>query len=323
MRIHANDGISANGKEGLEKAGFNVSTNSVPQAELIAYLNEEKADVLLVRSATKVPKELIDACPRIRLIGRGGVGLDNIDVAHARSKGVLVINTPGASSISVAEMVLAHLSGLMRGLHQSNRLMPATGATGFKELKKRFGKGRELRGSTLGIIGFGRIGQWTARYAIGCGMEVIYTDHTCTIGSIEVTLGGASVAIPVERVTMEELLARADAISIHVPKQPDGAPVLGAAELVKVRPGTFIVNTARGGSVDEDALLAALSDGRVAGAALDVFVGEPEPRADLLAAEGLSLSPHIGAATVEAQARIGDELAEQIIAWSKASVSQG
>ncbi|MCB0792155.1 MAG: 3-phosphoglycerate dehydrogenase [Flavobacteriales bacterium] len=323
MRIHANDGISANGKASLENAGFIVSTNSVPQEGLITFLTKENVDVLLVRSATKVPKELIDACPNVRLIGRGGVGLDNIDVAHAKSRGIPVINTPGASSISVAEMVLAHLSGLMRGLHQSNRLMPTNGATGFKDLKKRFGKGRELRGSTLGIIGFGRIGQWTARYALGCGMEVIYADHSCAIDSIEMPLGGSTVTASVERVAVDELLARADAISLHVPKQPDGAPVLGRAELAKVKPGAFIINTARGGSVDEDALLAALAAGRIAGAALDVFVGEPEPRTDVLAAEGLSLSPHIGAATVEAQARIGDELAEQIIAWSKASVSQG
>lgn len=315
MRVHANDGISSRAKESLQEEGFQVSTEHVPQDKLIAYLNQENVEVLLVRSATKVRRELIDACPNIKLIGRGGVGLDNIDVAYAKDKKLPVINTPASSSISVAELVMAHLFGMMRNLHKANRHMPSEGRSRFKELKKEYEKGFELRGKTLGVIGFGRIGQWTARYALGCGMRVIYVDSHATAEAIEVEVGGTSVRVPVKMVSMTELLAQADAISLHVPSQKDGRPVLGNAELGAVKPGVVIVNTARGGSVDEDALLKALKDGRVRAAALDVFVGEPEPREDLLVVENLSLSPHIGAATAEAQGRVGDELADQIISW--------
>lgn len=315
MRVHANDGISAKAAESLAQEGFKVTTHHVPQAELEGYLNAEQVDVLLVRSATKVRKELIDACPGMKLIGRGGVGLDNIDTVHAKLKGVPVINTPASSSVSVAELVMAHLFGLMRNLHRSNRAMPADGAERFKELKKEYEKGGEVRGKTLGVIGFGRIGQWTARYAIGAGMRVIYVDNHATTDAIEIEVGGQTVRVPVKMVALPELLATADAISLHVPSQKDGRPVLGEAELAKVKPGVVIVNTARGGSVDEDALLAAIAEGRVKAAALDVFVNEPKPRTDLLACTAISLSPHIGAATAEAQGRVGDELADQIIAW--------
>lgn len=315
MRVHANDGISAQAAGSLTAEGFNVTTHHVPQAELEAYINAEQVDVLLVRSATKVRKDLIDACPGLKLIGRGGVGLDNIDVAHAKAKGIPVVNTPASSSISVAELVIAHLFGLMRNLHKANRNMPTEGGTRFKELKKEYEKGFELRGKTLGIVGFGRIGQWTARYAMGVGMRVVYVDSITTAEAIELEIGGHNVRVPVKKVDMDELLQQADAISLHVPAQPDGSPVLGTAELARVKPGVVIVNTARGGSVDESALLAAIADGRVRGAALDVFVNEPEPRADILAAGALSLTPHIGAATAEAQGRVGDELVERILSW--------
>ncbi|MBP6313556.1 MAG: D-2-hydroxyacid dehydrogenase [Flavobacteriales bacterium] len=315
MRVHANDGISAQAKESLAQEGFNVTTDHVPQDQLQAYLNKEKVDVLLVRSATKVRKDLIDACPSMKLIGRGGVGMDNIDVAYARDKGLTVINTPASSSISVAELVMAHLFSMMRNLHKANRSMPVEGASRFKELKKEYEKGSELRGKTLGVIGFGRIGQWTARYAIGAGMRVIYSDNTATAEAIDLEIGGTTIRVPVKLVELDELLKISDAISVHVPAQKDGQPVIGEAELTKVKPGVVIVNTARGGCVNEPALLKALSDGRVRAAAIDVFVNEPTPSAELLSAENLSLSPHIGAATAEAQSRVGDELADQIISW--------
>ncbi len=315
MRVHANDGISAQAKNSLSEEGFKVTTDHVPQDQLIAYINQENIEVLLVRSATKVRRDLMDACPSLKLIGRGGVGLDNIDVAYAKDKGIPVINTPASSSISVAELVMAHLFSMMRNLHKANRTMPVEGRTKFKDLKKEYEKGFELRGKTLGVIGFGRIGQWTARYALGCGMRVIYVDNNATVEAIELEIGGHTVRVPVKMVSMTELLQQADAISLHVPAQKDGRAVLGAAELAAVKPGVVIVNTARGGSVDEDALLNALREGRVRAAALDVFVGEPEPREDLLTATSLSLSPHIGAATAEAQGRVGDELADQIISW--------
>lgn len=315
MRVHANDGISAQAKNSLAEEGFKVTTDHVPQDQLIAYINQENIEVLLVRSATKVRRDLIDACPGLKLIGRGGVGMDNIDVAYAKDKGLQVINTPASSSISVAELVMAHLFGLMRNLHKANRRMPYEGRSKFKDLKKEYEKGSELRGKTLGVIGFGRIGQWTARYALGSGMRVIYVDNNATAEAIELEIGGTSVRVPVKMVSMAELLQQADAISLHVPAQKDGRPVLGTAELSAVKPGVVIVNTARGGSIDEDALLKAIKEGRVRGAALDVFVGEPEPREDLLCEPCLSLTPHIGAATAEAQGRVGDELADQIISW--------
>ena len=315
MRVHANDGIAASAKAALIEEGFTVSTDSIPQDKLADHINSQHIDVLLVRSATKVRKELIDACPGLKLIGRGGVGLDNIDVAYAKAKGVPVINTPASSSISVAELVMAHLFSLMRNLHKSNRRMPTEGRTAFKDLKKEYEKGFEVRGKTLGVIGFGRIGQWTARYALGCGMRVIYVDNNATTEAIEVQIGGSTVRVPVKMVELKELMEQADAISLHVPAQKDGRPVLGAEELSWVKPGAVLINTARGGSIDEDALIAALNDGRIRGAALDVFVNEPEPRADVLSQVNLCLTPHIGAATAEAQGRVGDELVDQIVAW--------
>lgn len=319
MRIHANDGIAADAKARLQEEGFTVTTDHVPQDQLADFLKKERVEVLLVRSATKVRRDLIDACPGIKLIGRGGVGLDNIDVVHAKAKGIPVVNTPASSSISVAELVIAHLFTLMRSLHKSNRRMPAEGRTRFKELKKEYEKGFELRGKTLGIIGFGRIGQWTARYALGCGMKVIYADNHATADALDLEVGGITVRVPVKMVTLDELLKQSDAVSLHVPAQKDGRAVLGKREIGLMKPGAVLVNTARGGSVDEDALLAALKEGRLRGAALDVFVNEPEPREDLLVEPALSLSPHIGAATAEAQGRVGDELVERILAWRTAA----
>lgn len=315
MRIHANDGISKGAVARLQEVGFTVTTENVPQEDLAAFLNKEHVDVLLVRSATKVRKDLMDACPGLKLIGRGGVGLDNIDTAHARSKKLPVINTPASSSISVAELVMAHLTGLMRNLHLANRRMPNEGRTAFKDLKKQYEKGTEVRGKTLGIVGFGRIGQWTARYALGAGMKVIYTDNHATAESIELEIGGQPIRVGVKLVSLDELLKQSDAISLHVPAQSNGMPLIGEEELKKVKPGVVIVNTARGGSIDESALLNALNDGRVKAAALDVFTNEPEPREDLLKHPNISLSPHIGAATAEAQGRVGDELCDLIIAF--------
>ncbi len=315
IRVHANDGISAQARESLKEQGFNITTDHIPQDQLAHFIQQEKVDVLLVRSATKVRKDLIDACPTLKLIGRGGVGLDNIDVAYAKEKGIGVINTPAASTTSVAELVIAHLFTLMRNLHKANRRMPKEGATAFKEMKKEYEKGTELRGKTLGVIGFGRIGRCTASYALGCGMKVIYVDRSSSIEAIGVEVGGMNVRVPVRLVDMQQLLALSDAITIHIPAPKDGRPIIGEAEFAQMKKGVVIVNTARGGVVDEDALIAAINSGKVRGAALDVFTNEPTPREDLLATDQISLSPHIGGATIEAQDRVGDELAEQIISW--------
>jgi D-3-phosphoglycerate dehydrogenase len=315
MRVHANDGISAPAKEQLQAEGFILTTEFVPQEKLVAYLNREKVDALLVRSATKVRKELIDACPGLKLIGRGGVGMDNIDVSYAKGKGLRVINTPASSSISVAELVMAHLYGLMRDLYKANRRMPDEGATAFQEMKKEYGKGAELRGKTLGIIGFGRIGKWVARYAIGNGMKVVYTDNSSTVDHIEVPFNGDTVRVGIKMLPLEELLAQSDVITLHVPAKPDGSAVLGRDQFAMMKPGVIVLNTARGNSIDEDALIDALKSGKVKAAGLDVYTNEPTPRTDLLGLPNVSLSPHIGAATGEAQERIGGELAELLMAW--------
>ena len=186
MKILANDGVSQSGIDALEAAGFEVITTTVAQEQLVNYINENKIVGLLVRSATKVRKDIIDNCPDLKLIGRGGVGMDNIDVAYAREKGLHVINTPAASSESVAELVFAHLFGGVRYLYDANRNMPLDGDSKFKQLKKAYAKGVELRGKTLGIIGFGRIGQATAKIALGVGMKVVYSDPYMEAASVSV-----------------------------------------------------------------------------------------------------------------------------------------
>lgn len=312
MKILANDGISAKGKEQLQQAGYEVITDKIDQTELISYINSENIEVLLVRSATTARKELIDACPSLKLIGRGGVGMDNIDVAYAQEKGIKVINTPASSSQSVAELVMGHLFAISRFLHDSYKNMETKD---FSGLKKHYGKGVELRGKTLGIIGFGRIGQSLASYAIGCGMNVIAVNRSTEPCLIKIPLGmnqETSITITPQN-NLHHALPQMDYISIHVPKQANGAPVIGEEEFSIMKNGVRIVNAARGGVIDEDALLVALNSGKVSFAALDVFENEPTPRKDLLSHPNIACTPHIGAATVEAQDRIGEELAELII----------
>jgi D-3-phosphoglycerate dehydrogenase len=312
MKILANDGVSQSGIDVLTEASFEVITTNVAQEQLINYINENKITVLLVRSATTARKELIDSCPGLKIIGRGGVGMDNIDVEYAREKGLSVINTPAASSSSVAELVFAHLFGGVRFLYDSNRNMPLEGESNFKGLKKAYAKGIELRGKTLGIIGFGRIGQEVAKIGLGVGMNVIATDKYMDAAEIEVSLfNGASLKVSIETTTMEHVLEQSDFISLHVPAQKDY--VIGKKELGMMKDGSVIINAARGGVVDEVALVDALESNKLAFACLDTFENEPKPEVKLLMHPKISLTPHIGAATLEAQDRIGVELGEQII----------
>lgn len=313
MKILANDGISQEGKNALENAGYTVITDKVAQADLINYVNQEQIDMILVRSATTVRKEVIDACPSVKLIGRGGVGMDNIDVAYARENGRTVINTPGASSQSVAELVMGHFFAGARFLQNSFKEMEHGD---FSTLKKAYGKGFELRGKTLAIIGFGKIGQALAAYAIGCGMRVIAVDQNAQTVQIQLGelqgLGELTTSISVgtdKNVAFEQ----ADFISIHTPKQPDNSAVIGKKELEMMKTGVVLVNAARGGVIDEDALLSALDNGKVAYAGLDVFENEPNPMKALLTHPKIGTTPHIGGATIEAQDRIGLELAQSII----------
>lgn len=316
MKVLANDGVSQTGIDALEAAGFEVITTKVAQEQLINYINDNQVDVVLVRSATTVRKEVVDSCPSLKIIGRGGVGMDNIDVAYAREKGLHVINTPAASSESVAELVFAHLFNGVRFLYAANREMPLDGDSKFKDLKKAYAKGVELRGKTLGVIGFGRIGQATAKIALGCGMKVVAFDPFMEKATVTVPFfDGQSVSFDVETISKEDLLKQADFITLHVPAQKEY--VIGKAEIALMKPGAGIINAARGGVIDEVALIEALNDNKIGFAGLDVFENEPKPAVQVLMNPKVSLTPHIGAATGEAQDRIGTELAEQIISILK------
>lgn len=312
MKVLANDGISKSGILALEKGGFEVITTKVAQEQVANYINENNVSVILVRSATKVRKDIIDACPGIKIIGRGGVGMDNIDVDYAKSKGIHVINTPASSSESVAELVFAHLLSGVRFLHDSNRNMPLEGDTKFNDLKKAYGNGTELRGKTLGIVGIGRIGQATAKMALGLGMKVIAADSFIPSVDVKVEFfDGQSITTTIVPQSLESLFQEADFISFHVPAQ--NGYILTEKEFATMKDGVGIVNCARGGVINEVDLVNALDSGKVAFAGLDVFENEPTPATQLLMHPNISLTPHIGAATGEAQDRIGTELASQII----------
>ena len=312
MKILANDGISNSGKKKLEESGFDVSTNYVEQKNLISHINGENISVLLVRSATKVRKDLIDQCPSVKVIGRGGVGMDNIDVEYAKAKGIEVINTPAASSSSVAELVFAHLYGSVRFLHESNREMPLDGDKNFKVLKKNYSKGIELRGKTLGIIGFGRIGRETAKLAIAVGMNILVYDKFLKESDLKIDFFDENCAeFKIQISKLEIVLKNSDFLTLHIPAQDKY--VIDTKEFELMKNGVGIINAARGGVINEDELIKRLDNDKISFAALDTFENEPNPSIKLLMHPKISLTPHIGAATNEAQDRIGIELATQII----------
>jgi len=311
MKILANDGISDSGVTELKSSGFEIITTNVAQEQLENYINKNNVIGLLVRSATTVRKELIDKCPSLKLIGRGGVGMDNIDVEYAKSKGISVINTPAASSHSVAELVFSHLFSCVRYLHDSNRNMPLEGDSNFKKLKKNYSKGTELKGKTLGIIGFGRIGQETAKIALGIGMNVIYYDKYIESAKIELDfINNKKIGFELESSILDDVLMNSDFITLHVPAQKNY--IIGKNEFEKMKNGVGIINAARGGVLDESELLKNLDNKKISFAALDTFEDEPRPSLKVLMSPRISMTPHIGAATSEAQDRIGIELANQI-----------
>ena len=284
--------------------------DKVEQENLIDFINKEEVAGVLVRSATTVRQNVVDACPSLKLIGRGGVGMDNIDVAYARDKGLTVINTPGASSQSVAELVMGHLFAISRFLYASYKNME-TGE--FAKLKKSYAKGVELRGKTIGIVGFGRIGQSLASYAIGAGMNVVAIDQYTETATISLNIGGKDLDVQITPTNdLSSVIGDLDYISLHVPKQADGSAVIQMKEFEMMKKGVRIVNAARGGVINESDLKEAIFKGIVAAAALDVFDNEPNPDPSLTSHEHIACTPHIGAATVEAQDRIGTELADQI-----------
>ena len=312
MKILINDGLHKAGIELLEKAGYTVDTNSIAQTDLVGKLNEY--DAIIVRSATQVRTELIEASPNLKVIGRGGVGLDNIDVDFAKSKNIAVLNTPTASSRSVAELAMAHLFGIVRSLPAVNKAMSLDGVSDFGALKKSASKGIELQGKKLGLIGFGRIGRATASIALGCGMEILAYDPFLTAGDVTLDLHPVynhEFTINIKTVSKEELLANADFISLHIPGGQ--GYVLDTPEFAQMKDGVGVVNCARGGTINEAALLGAIKSGKVKYAATDVFEKEPPVNTDILRMNAVGLSPHIGASTEEAQERVGIELAQNII----------
>lgn len=311
-KILANDGIHPDGRLLLEEANYEVNEDKVAQDDLHAHIGAY--DVLIVRSATKVTKAVIDAGKKLKIIARGGVGLDNVDVEYAQSKGIQVFNTPMASSRAVAELATAHIFALARLLHRSNLEM-ATGGD-FKKLKKNYEAGFQVKGKTLGIVGFGRIGQELAKVGLGLGMRVRAHDPYVQEAEVSIQLNDFAdikFNVKVQTESLDKVLRESDFISFHIPGS--GKPLVGADELQKMKNGVFLINTARGGVIDEDALLEALNSGKVGGAGLDVFLNEPTPREDLLKHPSVSCTPHIGASTVEAQSYIGMELADKIIAF--------
>jgi D-3-phosphoglycerate dehydrogenase len=311
MKILANDGISDSGKEKLEEYGFDVDLTKVSQEQLVSYINENEISTILVRSATQVRADIIDNCPTIKIIGRGGVGMDNIDVEYAKSKGINVINTPAASSKSVAELVFSHLFGCVRFLHESNRSMPLEGDTKFKELKKSYAGGTELSGKTLGIIGFGRIGQEVAKIAIGVGMKVIFYDKFNEQANIKLDFfDGQNLSFKLKSSTFDELLNNSDFITVHIPASNEY--IIDSDQIAKMKNGVGLLNLSRGGIINEEELIKNIESGKISFAGIDTFEGEPNPSMKILMNSNVSLTPHIGAATGEAQDRIGVELADKI-----------
>jgi D-3-phosphoglycerate dehydrogenase len=311
MKVLANDGISESGINKLEEYGFNVDLTTVAQEQLIDYINANSITSLLVRSATQVRKDIIDNCPSLKIIGRGGVGMDNIDVEYAKSKGLQVINTPAASSKSVAELVFSHLFSCVRFLHESNRSMPLDGDSKFKDLKKSYAKGTELSGKTLGIIGFGRIGQEVAKIGIGIGMNIIFFDKLNKEVSLTLNFfDGQSKTFNLSSSSYEDLLNSSDFITVHIPASDKY--IIDSNEFSQMKNGVGILNLSRGGILNEEELLKNIESGKVSFAGIDTFENEPKPSIKILMNSNISLTPHIGAATNEAQDRIGVELADKI-----------
>jgi len=299
-KILITDGMDKNAVAELKKLGHEVVEQFYPEEELIKEI--AAFDACVVRSATKVTAKVIDGGKNLKLIVRGGVGVDNIDVAYAKTKGIEVRNTPGASSASVAELALGLMFALAREIPAADHTMK----NGQWE-KKAFSKGTEVGGKVLGLVGLGRIGSCLADKARALGMFVMAYDK----------FPNAVLDKTIPLHTKEEVIEKADYISLHIPFDKKAGPEIGANEFAKMKDGVFLVNCARGGVVDEDALLAALNSGKVRGAAIDVWVGEPAPRPDLAKHAKVIAIPHIGAATVEGQNRVGGEVVEIIKGFFK------
>lgn len=296
IKILVCDGMEKEAIKKLIDDGFEVVDKHYEEEELKE--NVRDFDVMIVRSSTKVRKPIIDAAKggKLKLIIRGGVGVDNIDVDYARENGIEVKNTPNASSASVAELTIGHLFALTRYIHLANVTM-----RDGKWDKKKY-EGIELFGKTLGLIGFGRIAKEVATRAEALGMRVIYTDK----------LGKARGYERFEFCTIEKLLKKADFVSLHVPFNKEEGAIIGKDQFAIMKDGAYVINCARGGVIDEEALIEALNSGKINGAGLDVFENEPKPNLELVNHPKVCVTPHIGGSTEEAQERIGEEIVETI-----------
>ncbi len=298
MRVGICDAIAREGVEILKSKGLEVvDLTDIPKEELPNHVGD--LDAIIVRSATKVRKELIDAAKNLKVIGRAGVGLDNIDVEYARSKGIKVINTPGATSISVAELTIGLILAVMRKIAYADR------ETRKGAWPKKKCKGIEMYGKTMGIVGIGRIGREVAKRAKAFGMRVIYYDVYRPSEEQERELG-------VEYRELDELLSEADVVSLHLPLTPETKHLINGERIAKMKDGAILINAARGGIVDEEALYEALKSGKLYGAALDVYENEPLRESKLFELDNVVLTPHIGAQAKEGQTRAGVEIAEKI-----------
>ena len=298
MKILVCDKTEAEAIARMRAAGLTVDTNfEITPEELPAVL--PAYDGMVVRSRTKVRQPLIDVCPNLKIIVRGGVGLDTIDVEHARSKGITVMNTPKASSASVAELAIGYMFMLARSMYKASATMKAE-----KWEKKAF-EGDEIGGKTLGLIGIGNIGKEVARRVTALGMTVLAYDPY------------VKESADVKLVSLDELLAQADYISLHLPKTKESANMVDKAQFEKMKTGVRLINCARGGIVNEEALYEALTSGKVAGAAIDVYSVEPPTEWKLAKLDNVICSPHIGAQTKEAQGRVAAEVADILIAFAK------
>ncbi|KOY52516.1 D-2-hydroxyacid dehydrogenase [Polaribacter dokdonensis] len=312
MTILANDGITLKGIEALEKAGFEVNITKVAQNQLENFINDNNIDGVLVNSNTQIRQELIEACPSLKLIGNSSVNMDNIDVDFAIDNGLHVINPKNASASSVAELVFAHLFGMARFLHSSNREMPLEGDMRFKELNKAYALGTELRGKTIGILGFDKVGQEVAKIAIGLGMHVMAYDDFVEEATITLDFyNQQKIDFTIHTDAIDDVFKESDFISLHLTNHEDY--IITATEFDKMKEGVGFINTAKGGILNEVDLVSAIESGKVQYAGLDVFETEPTPAVQLLMNSEISLSPNIGSSTKEAQERAGLELANQII----------
>ena len=317
MIVLANDGISQKSKKELIDLNFKIFDTKIDQSELIKYINKNHIEIILVRSATIINSEILNNCKSIKLVGRAGVGLDNIDLVSAKKNNVRVFNTPNASSNSVAELVISHLLSANRNLHITNRNMPLNGDTKFKEIKSNSSKCKEVMSKTLGIIGLGRIGQEVAKRAFSLGMNVIAFDKNIEKTKIQLDhIKNQNIFFDLTTSSLNHVLKESDFITLHIPKIND-KPFIGEGEFDMMKTGVGIINTSRGGLIDESELIKFLNNKKVSFAALDVYENEPTPNIQLLMHDKISLSPHIGGSTVEAQERIGDEIVREIKSFYK------